>query len=82
MKIKIKMKKERTLVHTRQILERRKQEHGDDAHAEDLHAPTGHVEHERLHGQRLDRRNGEIPSFSRLQIFIRIHRVYRRRRTR
>jgi hypothetical protein len=75
----MKQKYQRTLVHTRQILERGKQEHSDDAHAKDLHAPAGHVQHESLHGQRLDWRNSKIPSFSRLQIFIRVHRCARRR---
>ena len=74
---------QRTLVHTRQILERRKQEHGDDAHAEDLHAAAGHVQHERLHGQRLYGRNREIPRLSRLEIFVRVHRrVFARARAR
>jgi hypothetical protein len=39
---------QRTLVHTRQILERKKQEHSNDAPAKDLYAPTGHVKHESL----------------------------------
>ena len=68
----------RTLVYSRQVLEWRKQEHSDDAHAKDLYTPTGHVKHESLHGQRLDRRNSEIPSFPRLQIFVRVHRGGRR----
>jgi len=64
----------RTRVDGREILEWREQEHGDDAHAKDLHAPAGHVQHERLHGQRLDRRDRELPCFLLLQCLVRAQR--------
>jgi hypothetical protein len=72
----------RTNIHRREIFEWGKQEHRDDAHAEDLHAPAGHVQHERLHGQRLERGNGKVPSLSLLQVLIRGRRTRIRTRRR
>ena len=68
----------RTGVDGRQILKRRKQEHRDDAHAEDLHAAAGHVEHESLHRQRLERGDGKVPSLPLLQRLVRAQRFCRR----
>lgn len=42
-----------TFIYTSKILERREEKHEYNSHAEDLDAATGHVQHERLHGQRL-----------------------------
>jgi hypothetical protein len=64
----------RTRVDGREILEWREEEHGDDAHAKDLHAPAGHVQHERLHGQRLERRDRKLPCFLLLQCLVRAQR--------
>ena len=67
----------RTGVDCREVLERAAEEHEDDAHAEDLHAAAGHVEHERLHGERLRRRDGEVPCAFRLEALIRLLRGLR-----